>query len=366
MSVKEHPADLVAFATIVVILGIVVVFQLILNTGMNEEKLREIYNTAVFFKKVLPEGEPLYSKAIEFAQNSYQVQQYLKQNYDSNVKILIDFFKGNLPFPAWLIFAGATSYYIIALGILKALTFKSVYLFAVFGILMLFYLLFHPSIFRTLLVKAKARIYDPFGDKNIRKVLEILLSNPVPASISHHNAFEGGLFEHSLEVASKTADALPEEKKKEGFLAGLLHDVGKIKIYKSVCNEKCSYKSLKINQEIANKIALKEIQRKFKIEIPKGSELWKIVKKADIEATKEELKKAKFKIDKELLYEVLNQLNINDYLNTGRPDGFYDGKYLVILASALNRQFSKALLERDPLLPVSEEPDNFFQLHPVN
>ncbi len=160
-------------------------------------------------------------------------------------------------------------------------------------------------------------------------------------------------------MATKAAEALPEEKQKEGFLAGLLHDIGKIKIYKSVCNEKCSYKSLKVDQELANKIALKEIQRKFNIEIPKEEDVWKVVKKADIEVTKEELRKASFKVDKELLYEVLNRLNINDYLNTGKPDGFYDGKYLVILASALNRHVSKALLERDPILPISEEPDTF-------
>ena len=359
MSIKERHDNLVSFSIIVIILGVIFLFQFLLNTVMNEEKIREIYQVANFFKKILPEGEPLYSKAVEYANHAYQVQQYLKQNYDSAVKILIDFLKGSLSFPVWLIFAGAVSYYIIALGILKALTLKSVYLIGAFVVLASAIILFHPQIFKTFIVKVKARIYDPFGDRHIRKALEILLSNQVPASISHHNAFKGGLFQHSLEVATRAADALPEEKQKKGFLAGLLHDIGKIKIYKSVCDEKCSYKSLKIDQELANKIALKEIQSKFKVEIPKDDEVWKVVKKTDIEVAKEELRKANFKVDEELLYEVLNLLNINDYLNTGRPDGFYDGKYLVILASALNRLTSKALLERDPLLPISEEPDTF-------
>lgn len=60
----------------------------------------------------------------------------------------------------------------------------------------------------------------------------------LPASQKDHHAYQGGLLEHSLQVANNLVAMiemnepdLPIEMKEVGFVAGLFHDIGKMKIY---------------------------------------------------------------------------------------------------------------------------------------
>lgn len=55
-----------------------------------------------------------------------------------------------------------------------------------------------------------------------------------PASIGHHHAYEGGLAQHSLEVATMVASstALPAVERDPGIALALLHDYGKIWCYR--------------------------------------------------------------------------------------------------------------------------------------
>ncbi|MBW8190286.1 TraI domain-containing protein [Neiella marina] len=56
-----------------------------------------------------------------------------------------------------------------------------------------------------------------------------------PASVSHHHAYPGGLFEHSVEVAEKLAQLVPNqslESKDLAIVLGLIHDIGKVKTIK--------------------------------------------------------------------------------------------------------------------------------------
>lgn len=61
-----------------------------------------------------------------------------------------------------------------------------------------------------------------------------------PASRSHHHAYRGGLLEHSLDVARNVVamiklnePSMPRILQELGFVAGLLHDIGKTYTYDS-------------------------------------------------------------------------------------------------------------------------------------
>lgn len=55
----------------------------------------------------------------------------------------------------------------------------------------------------------------------------------VPGSINHHHAYPGGLLRHSLEVANDISGRIFNDpiSRELGIVAGLLHDIGKIKTF---------------------------------------------------------------------------------------------------------------------------------------
>lgn len=62
-----------------------------------------------------------------------------------------------------------------------------------------------------------------------------------PASLSHHEAKEGGLYEHCLDVAFKAAKIMETKSSNKrdpllAFMAGLFHDIGKVALYEVDAN----------------------------------------------------------------------------------------------------------------------------------
>lgn len=355
----SHQSEIVAFAFVVVFLGVFLLMDFLLSF-ISPKFIEETVRQADFFKNLLPEGEPLFSLAKKYAYIAYEIKKELSKHYQSNVQILIALLKGELNIPKEHIIFAWLSKYMIGAGIIKGAFLKgfslSILAILAFSISVIVFFLRKPL--KIIYLELRARIYDPFGDKDIRKVLKLLIANPVPASISHHLPLKGGLFKHSLSVAIESAESLPEEKQKDGFLAGLLHDIGKIKIYKTVCSNKCSFGKLNISQEKANQIMFNELEKRFSIKIPENQDVWDIVKETDRKVTEKELKEADFKVDREILIEALSRLNING-IESSKYDGWYKKElpFVVVLAHALNTEVSKILLQKDPLLPLDIKPD---------
>jgi len=106
-------------------------------------------------------------------------------------------------------------------------------------------------------LELKARKLAKLKDRDILNVIKVLITNPRPASINHHLSKEGGLLEHSLAVASSAVEKAKQKgisNLKDVYLAGLLHDIGKIKLYTK--DDKGHWVSTGAKQEVANQLAL--------------------------------------------------------------------------------------------------------------
>lgn len=319
--------------------------------------LQKIQYAVKEYREKFPQGEPFYTKALEEAVEAYGLKNFWKTYYRSKLDLFLDVAQGKITF-SQLTKGVLASYYII-LGVLKGITYKfgkvlGISALGIIGII-LGVLLF--SFFKETFYLVKAFFMSPVKDLKIVKALAVLIANPVPASIFHHNPDKGGLLKHSLEVAKRAYERISDEnKKKLAFLAGILHDVGKIGVYFYDEKEK-RWKSRRINLEVANKIMLFKLKKLFGIEYARDLEIETVVKKVDGEVTREELTKRKISIEP-YLEKALRVLNINDYQGIGKADGFYNPEYpfVVLLASALNRKVSEILFQIEPT--ISPEPDS--------
>lgn len=80
---------------------------------------------------------------------------------------------------------------------------------------------------------------------SLARFLDVLFSDPeiaipfieVPASINHHHSFKGGLLTHSVEAAliSNQFKYKNSNERDIAIVATLLHDIGKIKSYRTLC-----------------------------------------------------------------------------------------------------------------------------------
>jgi len=345
-----------AFGIVVIVIGIVLMTNFLLNLGADEKYVVEIRNLAEKLRLFLPEGEPLYTKAVEVATSAYVLKKGLESTYGDNVSILINLIKGNISIPVSHLFLGALAKYILALGFIKGLTVKMFKLLVVFPVVLGAILVLWGRVrtLRELKASMYARLYDPFGDRDIRTVLKILKLNPVPASIIHHNPHREGLLKHSLSVAACAADKAQDAGLdiRSAFLAGLLHDVGKLKSYVRDGNR---WKSTGANLELMNRIAMKEIEKRFGVRAPQDENVWEIVREADREVTARELKEYKYEIEP-VFERALRELNING-VGGSKYDGWAKDSLIVVLAHALNKKVTELLKELDPSLPFSEEPD---------
>jgi len=359
--VVRQQSELGAFAFIVFVIGIIFITNLLINLGADEKYVSEIRNTAELLRRFFPEGEPLYTKAVETATYAYLIKNELKEQYGSNVNVLVNLMKGNISVPVSHLILGSLAKYVLALGFIKGFTLKvfKVAFFVPLILLAAVILRRKLGFLRDIADELYARLYDPFGDRDIRTVLKVLRANPVPASIIHHLPEKGGLLKHSVNVAVSAADRAARMgiDPKEAYLAGLLHDIGKLKVY-IYDPESRTYRSTGASHELMNRIAMKELERRFGVRVPSDEMVWELVKEADREETLKELKEMKIGISS-IIEQALRELNING-MEGKKHDGWYKESlpFVIVLAHALNRAVTRLLKEQDPTLPFSEEPDH--------
>jgi len=359
--VVKQQSELGAFAFIVFVIGIIFITNLLINLGADKKYVLEIRNTAEFLRRFFPEGEPLYTKAVETATYAYLIKSKLKEQYGSNVQILVNLMKGNISVPVSHLILSPLAKYVLALGFIKGLTIKvfKVALFVPLIITAIVILRRKLGFLRDIADELYARLYDPFGDRDIRTVLKVLKANPIPASIIHHLPERGGLLKHSLNVAIRAADKAGRAglNPREAYLAGLLHDAGKLKVY-VYDPERGTYRSTGASHELMNRVVMKELERRFGVRVPSDEMVWELVKEADREETLKELKEMKIGISS-VIEQALRELNING-MEGKKHDGWYKESlpFVVVLAHALNRAVTRLLKEQDPSLPFSEEPDH--------
>jgi putative nucleotidyltransferase with HDIG domain len=330
-----------------------------------EEKVREFSKRVEFLSKFFPEWKGLGEYAKTFVESASEKAKGYSSGYEMVFKDPVRAL--GVLFPVLL------AEYLLVFGfILGILGFQAYLVLVVLLIAVGIFLYKHREVLEDLVIKWRAKQLSPFKDEKIEYILALLLKNPVPASIFHHSAFEGGLLKHSLNVARLSAKLAKERglKVKTAFLLGLLHDIGKLKIYRKVPaeestpapspfdskkkekkkNKKPKYKweGLHVNQEVVNKIFIKQLEEKLSLDLPKDPAYWDVVKTADMLQTEKELREGRYEI-KGLLIPTIKNL----------PEGSYwkKGEYFVVLAHAFCRTMTELLLEQDKGLNISTEPD---------
>lgn len=347
---------------------LVILSSVLVNIGEafpTEEKVRDFSKRAELFSKLFPEWKGLGEYAKGFVENASEKAKGYSSGYEMVFK---DPAKA-----VGVIFPVLLAEYLLVFGVIFGILSFQVYLgLAVLLLIVGIFLYKHREMLEDLVIKWRAKRLSPFKDEKIEYILALLLKNPVPASIFHHNAFEGGLLKHSLSVARLSAKLAKERglKVKTAFLLGLLHDIGKLKIYRKVPaeesapapspfegkrkdkkkNKKPKYKweGLHVNQEVVNKIFIKQLEEKLSLDLPKDPAYWDVVKTADMMQTERELREGIYEI-KDLLLPTIKNL----------PEGSYwkKGGYFIVLAHAFCRTITELLLEQDKGLNISTEPD---------
>ncbi len=330
-----------------------------------EERVREFSKRAELVSKFFPEWRSL----CKYAEGLVESASEKAKGYSSVYEIVF-----NDPFRASeVLFPVLLAEYLIVFGIIfGVLSFQAYLVLVVLLVVVGIFLYKHREALEDLVIKWRAKRLSPFKDGKIEYILALLLKNPVPANIFHHNAFEGGLLKHSLSVARLSAKLAKERglKVKTAFLLGLLHDIGKIKIYRKVPAEesapapspfeskrkdkkkgkkpKYKWEALHVNQEVVNKIFIKQLEEKLSLDLPKDPAYWDVVKTADMMQTEKEFREGIYNI-KDLLIPTIKNL----------PEGSYwkKGEYFIVLAHAFCRTMTELLLEQDRGLNISTEPD---------
>jgi putative nucleotidyltransferase with HDIG domain len=347
---------------------LVLFLSVLVNIGEafpTEEKVRDFSKKAELVSKFFPEWKSLSEYAVSLVESASKKA----QGYSSGYEMVF-----NDPVRAMgVLFPVLLAEYILVFGIILGILSFQVYLgLAALLVAVGIFLYKHREAVEDLVIKWRAKSLSPFKDEKIEYILALLLKNPAPASIFHHNAFEGGLLKHSLGVAKLSAKLAKERglSVKTAFLLGLLHDIGKLRIYRKVPAEetapapspfeskkkdkkkkkKPTYKweGLHVNQEVVNKIFIKQLAEKLSLDLPKDPAYWDVVKAADMMQTEKELRQGIYDV-KDLLIPTIKSL----------PEGSYwkKGEYFIVLAHALCRTMTELLLEQDKGLNISTEPD---------
>ncbi len=358
-------------ATLPAIILLMLLFFFVLNlveSFPTKETVDEFQKQAQLFSRIFPYGKELYFLGEKTMLSAYKSADGYKDFWDAIFKEPLKALSINFS----VLFAG----YLLIFGALLSLFIYSAY--SLFFLVFLaggFFLYKRREYFEDLLIKHRARSLNPLKhDDKLTHIITLFLKNPVPASILHHNPYEGGLLEHSLNVARRSARLAKEMRisMKEAFIAGLVHDIGKLKIYRK---EKLSDKApapsplegkkevkegkdryvwtaLHVNQEVVNKLFLKELEAKLGMKFPNDPQILHIVKMADMQETEKELRTNVYNI-KPFFIPVLKNLNYTGV----KKEAWRKGNYLMVLAHAFNRKLTELMLEQDKTLPLSPEPD---------
>uniref|UniRef100_A0A7C5SZW2 HDIG domain-containing protein n=1 Tax=Thermocrinis ruber TaxID=75906 RepID=A0A7C5SZW2_9AQUI len=354
--------------TLFTVLFLIVFLNFLVNIGEafpTEEKVRDVSRKAELVSKLFPEWKGLSGYAKGLVKSASQKA----RGYSSGYEFL---FKDPVK-AAGVLFSVLLAEYLLVFGvILGILSYQAYLALAALLVAVGVFLYKHGEALEDLVIKWRAKKLSPFKDEKIEYILALLLKNPVPASAFHHSAFEGGLLKHSLSVAKLSAKLAKERglKAKPAFLLGLLHDIGKLKIYRRVPAEesapapspfegkkkdkrkgkksKYKWEGLHVNQEVVNKLFIKQLEEKLSLDLPKDPAYWDVVKTADRMQTERELREGVFDI-KDLLLPTIKSL----------PEGSYwkKGGYFIVLAHAFCRTMTELLLEQDKGLNISTEPD---------
>jgi len=351
---KDHPV--VAFFALLLFF---VFLDFYMSAIPSANKLSQYIAVIKTLNGFLPEGQKYYVLAMGYLEDAISKAQAL------GVKDPL----------AFVVRGGDLKVLVLSWASKYVLTFGAVYGFlykvGFFWVLVPFilgglFIVKNSSRFLPYLMWVKAFWLAPIKDLQVIRLILLHLANPVPASITHHNPREGGLLDHSLRVARIALEIGSTLDRKALVLAALLHDIGKIRLYRKEKVQKVSapspivvkpekkgsaerWISLEVNQKVANMVTIREISKRFGISIPQ--EVWPVIAEADRKAVKEELKQGIYNVGK-YVKDVLAEL---EYVKP-KKDGWRVGNYVFVLAHAFNRRLTLKLLRDDPTLPLDPEP----------
>jgi len=329
---------------------------------------KEVYNSALQAYKLFPEGEKFYKTAVESSIQVYKFKTKLinSYGYDNDLNLLLKALNApkneGIKFLGNLIIASFAKWLII-LGILVGIIHKTFIGFLIFLTATLFFVIWKGlKPLEWLHLNLKAWKLAKFKDRDILNVIKVLLDNPRPASLYHHENHENGLLKHSLAVADLASSKAQKENLplKDVYLAGLLHDIGKIKLYTKT--EKGNWISTGAKQEVVNQLTLKELKEKFGIREISDPKIWEIVKSADREITLREI----WETFKGYLWET----DIKELLRELIPKTSYvyleKENLIAVPAKEINPLLTERLNELFPDLNFKEdEVDYFTGIHPI-
>jgi len=329
---------------------------------------KEVYNSALQAYKLFPEGERFYKTAVESSIRVYKFKTKLinSYGYEGDLNLLLKVLNAprgeGIKFLGNLITASFAKWLII-LGILIGIIHKTFIGFLASLIIILLFVIWKSlKPFQWLHLNIQAWRLAKFKDKDILNVIKVLLANPRPASLYHHENKENGLLNHSLAVASLASEKAKTENLplKDVYLAGLLHDIGKIKLYTKT--DKGTWVSTGAKQEVVNKLTLQELKEKFGIREITDPKILQIVKSADREVTLKELwetfKGYLWETDiKELLKELIPKTS---YIYLEKEN------LIAVPAKEINTLLTEKLNELFPDLNFKgDEVDYFTGVHPI-
>jgi putative nucleotidyltransferase with HDIG domain len=351
---KDHPV--VAFFAL---LFFSVFLDFYMSAIPSAKKLSQYIEVIKTLNAFLPEGQKYYVLAMRYLEDAINTSQAL------GVKDPLAFIlKGG---DRKVLFLSWASKYVITFGAVYGFLHKVGFFWTfVPFILGGLFIVMNSLRFLPYLMWLKAFWLAPIKDLQVIRLILLHLANPVPASITHHNPREGGLLDHSLRVARIALQLGSPLDKKALVLAALLHDIGKIRLYRKEKIQKGSapspivvkpekkkpverWISLEVNQKVVNMVTIREISKRFGINIPQ--EVWPVIAEADRKVVKEELLQGLYNVGK-YIKEVLAEL---EYIKP-KKDGWRVGDYVFVLAHAFNRRLTLKLLSDDPTLPLDPEP----------
>jgi putative nucleotidyltransferase with HDIG domain len=351
---KDHPV--VAFFAL---LFFFVFLDFYMSAIPSANKLSQYITVIKTLNTFLPEGQKYYVLAMEYLENAISKSQAL--GVKDPLAFIVRGGSGKVLVLSW------ASKYVLAFGAVYGFLYKVGFFWALVPfILGGLFIVKNSSRFLPYLMWLKAFWLAPIKDLQVIRLILIHLANPVPASITHHNPREGGLLDHSLRVARIALELGSPLDKKALVLAALLHDIGKIRLYRKEKLKTVSapspivvkpekkrsmerWISLEVNQRVVNMVTMREISKRFGIVLPQ--DVWPIIAEADRKAVKEELKQGLYNVGK-YVKDVLAEL---EYVKP-KKDGWRVGQFVFVLAHAFNRRLTLKLLRDDPTLPLDPEP----------